>query len=595
MKSHSSSARIMLCAIASAVAISSVVGFVVLADQPPKPVVLLDQGWNTAQRHLYYYTSQGAFFMPAAWLEALEAAEPARGRFMAPENMTRMGFVFDSASDPKNPYHWPIGFAIDTENKDGIPQAGPTCALCHNGQIEYRGKAVRIDGGQANFNAKVFTEALFRAVITTGKDPSRRARFTKAAVRLGYPQNRIKTDFDALYDRMSEKWQELPLDQKGNTPTGRGRADAVNGIATAIFVGALGEKSNNRPADAPVDYPYLWDIWLFDYVQYNASARQPMGRDVSEAMGQAGVLRLLDPTTGEILPEAGRWHTTIRARNLYKIRSVLDLLKPPPWPEEVLGKINRTQAAQGKALFTANCASCHGIKIISGTTNPTEWHVPVIPLTRIGTDPTHAVNFASLTYNVTKLGLGKHTTLIEGLNTVASAVKRQAYLNAGIPKSEWAEYDGFGRKDDSSDAIPACGYRARPMIGVWAKGPFLHNGSVPTIYDLLSDSRPASFVFGSPEYDPHKLGLVQDAGTGTMVLDTKLPGNSNAGHWFTNDASRPGKIGRALNDQEKFAIIEYLKGATEADYPTDKIAKPGPQPCEDNPKWPKNWAAAATK
>lgn len=312
-----------------------------------------------------------------------------------------------------------------------------------------------------------------------------------------------------------------------------------------------------------------------------------MVRDISEAMGQAGVVRLLDPDTGGLLPEPGRWHTTIRVRNLFAIRHVLDVLKPPPWPEGVLGPIDRERAARGHALFVQNCASCHAIELIKGTSNPVEWHVPVVPLGVIGTDPTHAVNFAAATFDATKLGLSKQTTASEGLFAVATNVKRQAYIDAGIPESEWPTYDGFGRKDEI-DANP-CGYKARPLIGVWATAPFLHNGAVPTIYDLLSETRPTSFVFGGTEYDPVKLGMVQQPGPGTMVLDTQERGNSNAGHWFTSDSGRPGRIGRAFTEAEKFALIEYLKSATEADYPTVEIDPPGPAPCAMDPDWGRRW------
>src|SRR5690606_29942305 len=136
------------------------------------------------------------------------------------------------------------------------------------------------------------------------------------------------------------------------------------------------------------------DMWLFDHMQYNASARQPMGRDMAEAIGQPGVVELLDPKTGELHPEPRRWQTALRPHGLYRIRHVLDGLQAPPWPEDVLGKADRQLAAKGRQLFAANCSGCHGIKLIKNsrndaTGNPTEWHVPVVKLERIGTDPTH--------------------------------------------------------------------------------------------------------------------------------------------------------------------------------------------------------------
>ena len=69
-------------------------------------------------------------------------------------------------------------------------------------------------------------------------------------------------------------------------------------------------------------------------------------------------------------------------------------------------------------------------------------------------------------------------------------------------------------------------------LTVWATAPFLHNGSVPTLYDLLSPvaERPKKFWLGSLDFDPAKLGYASHRQTGLFALDTSLKGNSNAGH-----------------------------------------------------------------
>jgi hypothetical protein len=69
------------------------------------------------------------------------------------------------------------------------------------------------------------------------------------------------------------------------------------------------------------------------------------------------------------------------------------------------------------------------------------------------------------------------------------------------------------------------------------------------------------------------------------VLDASIPGNSNAGHWFTDDRSRAGRIGPKLSDDEKYAIIEYLKAANYDNYPTEKRAKEEALPCQDEKDW----------
>jgi processive rubber oxygenase RoxA-like protein len=123
------------------------------------------------------------------------------------------------------------------------------------------------------------------------------------------------------------------------------------------------------------------------------------------------------------------------------------------------------------------------------------------------------------------------------------------------------------------------------LIGVWATPPFLHNGSVRTIFDLLSDARPATFRTGSREYDPVHLGYTEGDSPDPLLLDTALPGNRNSGHWWTDDAARPGRIGRKLADNEKYALIEYLKAASYDDYPSKPVATMEPLPCAGDRGW----------
>ena len=87
------------------------------------------------------------------------------------------------------------------------------------------------------------------------------------------------------------------------------------------------------------------------------------------------------------------------------------------------------------------------------------------------------------------------------------------------------------------------------MNGIWATGPYLHNGSVRTLADLLlpPNQRPRTFRIGSREFDPDNVGFV---GAGGFLFDTSLPGNSNAGHDYgTGD----------LSEAERDALLEYLK------------------------------------
>jgi hypothetical protein len=99
-------------------------------------------------------------------------------------------------------------------------------------------------------------------------------------------------------------------------------------------------------------------------------------------------------------------------------------------------------------------------------------------------------------------------------------------------------------------------YKGRPLNGIWATAPYLHNGSVPSLDALLRpvEERPRSFSVGAREFDPVKVGFKEDAvGFFTYrVADssgTPIPGNSNEGHEFGTD----------LSEVERAQLLEYLK------------------------------------
>jgi hypothetical protein len=107
-------------------------------------------------------------------------------------------------------------------------------------------------------------------------------------------------------------------------------------------------------------------------------------------------------------------------------------------------------------------------------------------------------------------------------------------------------------------------YKAAPRDGVWATPPFLHNGSVPNLYEMLvpASQRSKKFCIGR-EFDPVKVGLDTTCGPGTFVLDTSLLGNSNAGHSFQDGPRGNGIIGPLLTDDQRWALVEYLKSIPE--------------------------------
>lgn len=114
-------------------------------------------------------------------------------------------------------------------------------------------------------------------------------------------------------------------------------------------------------------------------------------------------------------------------------------------------------------------------------------------------------------------------------------------------------------------------YRAKPLNGIWATAPYLHNGSVPTLDDLLSPQRdrPSTFCVGPMQFDPKRVGLAAppmkdgevSCETGQTLFDVTKRGNSNLGHSFEGDGTEPpdGVVGPGLSPQQREQLIAYLK------------------------------------
>jgi len=318
-------------------------------------------------------------------------------------------------------------------------------------------------------------------------------------------------------------------------------------------------------------------MWTFDWVQWNGSAQQPMARNIGEALGVGATLNFFD-TAGQPLKGDARYPTSVRVRDLHLIEETLQRLKPPAWPEELLGSIDKPLAAKGRALFTENCAGCHVPSVIQSNGRPLQT-LKMLPVEVIGTDPGAANNISDHRFDLTDLqwdpaeladlDVKLHPTPTEpldlskisvakGLAYVTAFVEKRAYRDANVTPAERPTLDGLGLPIGVRELRA---YKARPLAGVWATAPFLHNGSVPSIYQLLSpqDERAATFYKGTFEYDPRHLGYRTEAFTNGFVFDTRITGNHNSGHEFRAGKRGNGVIGRLLQPEERWALLEYLK------------------------------------
>ncbi|MGN8276935.1 di-heme-cytochrome C peroxidase [Pseudomonas sp. SMN5] len=556
---------------------------------PVEQVHYLDQ-WSAAERQTYYFTPQGTQVkgLRYEWFTALELPF-SRQRFASPEYLARFGFLIDPAqkASPANPGNLPVGFARHQNPGSKEEFLDITCAACHTGELHYKGQAIRIDGGSAQhvlpssvptLRGGSFGQALVASLASTYYNPWKFERFARQVLGQDYDarHEELRKAFKVSLDTfLRTAWNDT---HRGLYPTeeGPGRTDAFGRIANASFGDAI-SPDNYRVANAPVDYPQLWDIWTFDWVQWNGSAQQPMARNVGEALGVGATLSFFD-AQGKPLQGDARYPSSVRVRDLNKIEETLQLLKPPAWPEALLGAVDRPLAAKGRTLFAENCAGCHVPKVIQGPDRPVQ-QLHMLPVQVIGTDPGTANNIADHRFDLTSLGwdpaeLAKlevqlHPTPTEpldlsqisvakGLAYVTAFVENRAYRDAGVTPVERPALDGFGLPIGVRELRA---YKARPLAGVWATPPFLHNGSVPTIYQLLSpqDERATRFYKGSFEYDPRHLGYRTEDFTNGFLFDTRITGNHNSGHEFRAGERGNGVIGRLLQPEERWALLEYLK------------------------------------
>lgn len=580
---------ITLLAVALAVVLYYVANPKLPAYTPVEQVNYLEQ-WDAADRQTYYFTPQGTQVkgLRYNWFTALELPFSEQ-RFATPEYLARFGFLVDPTqkATPNNPGNLPVGFARHQNPGSKEEYLDVTCAACHTGELRFKGQAIRIDGGSAQhvlpssvptLRGGSFGQALVASLASTYYNPWKFERFARNVLGPDYDaqHSQLRQDFKTSLDTfLRAAWNDT---HRGLYPTeeGPGRTDAFGRIANASFGDAI-SPNNYRVANAPVDYPQLWDIWSFDWVQWNGSAQQPMARNIGEALGVGATLSFFD-AAGQPLKGDDRYPSSVRVRDLHLIEETLKRLKPPAWPEAVLGSIDRPLAAKGRTLFAENCAGCH-VPNVTETNGRPEQKLKMLPVDVIGTDPGAANNIADQRFDLsalkwdrdelTKLDVKLHPTpagpldlsklsVAKGLAYVTAFVENRAYRDANVTPEERPAMDGFGLPIGVRELRA---YKARPLVGVWATPPFLHNGSVPNIYQLLSpqDERATTFYRGTFEYDPQHLGYRPEAFSNGFEFDTRITGNHNSGHEFRAGERGNGVIGRLLQPQERWALLEYLR------------------------------------
>jgi mono/diheme cytochrome c family protein len=588
-------------------------GCVALAQPTPGTpiaVTYADQGWSAADRDTFYTTSQGSRMMPYAWFKALgrlDNNEPFGG-----DQLQRYGYL-PNARSRSNPEGLPVGFVIDTSASP--PQLGMTCAACHTSQLEYQKdgatRALRLDGAPALVDFQLFLTDLTAAARATVAQADRFDAFAKRVLgprSSAAATSRLKQDFTAWVKQFGD-FMDASLPP---SPWGPGRLDAFGMIFNRVAARDLNIPENFQKADAPVSYPFLWNASRQDRTQWNGGVPnglfiQGLARNTGEVFGVFAHFapKVAVPSRPPLIDYRGN---SVKFAGLQTLEEKIFALKPPPWPRDLL-PLDDARAARGKTLFEARCNSCHkeekSTQVLDG------WVTPVKP---VGTDPKMARN-AERTSRTGLLNgalkprppgatLSDQAATAEVLGTavvgsllgeaLSLPLTPQKLKESGVWRAVRKDLRELFRgevRDDLFDGPPTpqrlldirrlvharlkdkieerldhlfenpepspapAAYESRVLYGIWATAPYLHNGSVPSLWELLKPPREriTSFKVGSRVFDPKNVGWVTDASPfagGTFTVDpANQNGNGNGGHDYGTD----------LSEEERWAIVEYMK------------------------------------
>jgi mono/diheme cytochrome c family protein len=386
----------------------------------------------------------------------------------------------------------PVGF---TKKVIGFPRVANNCAVCHT--ATYRTKpdsnpVFVIAGGGNTTNV----EGFFRFFIDCAKDP----RFNADDV---MSQINAVTDLDWI-DKLLYRFIIIPVTKRTllaretqfawiyrpDFPDWGPGRDDAMNLTKYFMIKA--------PMDntfGPTDMPSIWNLQKYKpdkgmYMNLAGDSHDAYSVIMDSALGLLGAA----PASKKDFLEQVQW-----------LHQFLGALPAPKYPFP----IDQAKATQGKSVFDAACASCHASDR-TGTR---------LPLDQVNTDRNR----------------------LDSWNKDAAIASNKVVSGMGLERK--------GLVEETLN-----GYIVTFLDGVWLRAPYLHNGSVPTLRDLLepAERRPKTFFRGYNVYDPVRVGFVSqgpDAEQAGTKQDASQKGNGNQGHTFGSD----------LPESDKEALVEYLK------------------------------------
>ena len=354
-------------------------------------VVYRDQGWTEEERQQFYRTSQGSALLSYDVFLNLEQAKSDKP-FRTDENMVRYGLVPQPADPGLNPDALPIGWTktVVTEGRWKGEWAGISCSACHNGQLEYKGNKIRIDGGvNLTFDLYAFVRGLDDAVAAAVADSK---KFDRLADKLGRRDDAGKAE-------LRSAWRpRRPIFTASARATCRPVTSAPGGwmrspwSTTRWSPTTWAPRKTGSPRTPRSSGPSSGTPPSRPGSAGGAPSSSPW-RNAGESMGVWVRTDLTSKT-----PAEGLFDSTMDLKGQILIESLLRKLAPPTWPEDVLGKIDQKKAAQGAELYARHCASCH-------SQWPHRWSEPkkhgkrfienaLVPADLVGTDAAQVANLS---------------------------------------------------------------------------------------------------------------------------------------------------------------------------------------------------------
>ncbi|MDA9421814.1 di-heme-cytochrome C peroxidase [Bradyrhizobium sp. CCBAU 53380] len=573
------------------------------ADANP---IYVDQGpdWTESARADFYVRDQGSRLIMLSWMQALKQrnGEP----FLA-DGLSRYGYL----RNPGSTASLPIGF--HASGPEGFQVVGMTCSACHTRQIEVEGKEYRLDGGPGLVDFYALLGDLDKAVGDVLASDASFAPFAAAVLRSVTPNTADVENLRRQVDGWYLRFHTLMSRALPKNGWGVGRLDAVGMIFNRLSGLDIGPPpdfmipENINPADAPVRYPFLWNAPRQDKTQWpgfakNGSDILGLARNVGEVLG---VFATFEPKRqGATINFLN--NNSINFDGLGELENLVKRIGPPKWP----WKIDAALAMRGKMVFEKDpaeggCSGCHGIEdgeqrlpfdktwrtVVQNVGTDTREYDVLAWKAKTGVLSGAYIPFATAPLKETDQVLNVLATSVIGSiaeHLLAGGVPSTKARVAASPDPGSSEplvalqliklpptmqdlitvFDAIstseaikkapvrGAERPSPSRLPPWGsYEARVLQGIWAAAPYLHNGSVPTLAELLKPSaqRKSQFRIG-PKYDIENVGLAatqEPPSEALSVTDCNdiNSGNSRCGHEY----------GTTLSEQDKKALLEYLK------------------------------------